>query len=104
MKVIEDQDLFVNIPEADLSSNLQETLKTNIPLALAINTEKARSELIIINILLEIKKLAMNQARGDEWKFIKLKEDEVYIDIEKYYTSNIKKIIGILLEMINLSA
>lgn len=61
-KVIEDQDLFANVPEADVSSNLQETLKTNIPLALAINTEKARSELIIINILLEIKKLAMNQA------------------------------------------
>jgi hypothetical protein len=30
------------------------TLKRNVPLALAINTEKARSELIIINILLGI--------------------------------------------------
>ena len=33
----------------------------NVPLALAINTEKARSELIIINVLLEVKEQVANQ-------------------------------------------
>lgn len=39
-----------------------QTLKRNVPLALAINTEKARSELIIINILLEAKEKASTTA------------------------------------------
>ncbi|MBW3587641.1 MAG: hypothetical protein KY448_17910, partial [Cyanobacteria bacterium 0813] len=36
---------------------LQETLQFNLPLALEINSEKARSELIVAPILVEIKKL-----------------------------------------------
>ena len=55
LELIEDQDLFSTIEEIEISSHLEETLKRTIPLALSINTEKARSELIIINILLEIK-------------------------------------------------
>ena len=41
---------------------------------------------------------------GDEWKFIKLVENAAYIDWEKYYTSNIKKIVGILIAMATLTA
>jgi len=55
IKVIEDKSLFYHIKTVEISKYLKETLKRNIPLALAINTEKARSEMIIINILLEIK-------------------------------------------------
>lgn len=55
LKVIENQSLFSNIQEAKISDYLVQTLKRNIPLALSINTEKARSELIIINIILELK-------------------------------------------------
>ncbi|MEG4938822.1 hypothetical protein [Microcoleus sp. F4-D5] len=49
--------LFADIPEIVPSSFLQETLQFNLPLALEINSEKARSELIVAPILVEIKKL-----------------------------------------------
>ena len=50
-------DLFADIPEIEPSNFLQETLQFNLPLALEINSEKARSELIVTPILVEIKKL-----------------------------------------------
>ena len=49
--------LFADIPEIEPSTFLQETLQFNLPLALEINSEKARSELIVTPILVEIKKL-----------------------------------------------
>lgn len=55
LQTIENFSLFSDAIPLKLSDYLQQTLQRNVPLALAINTEKARSELIIINILLEIK-------------------------------------------------
>ncbi|MDM8524710.1 hypothetical protein QUF80_15185 [Desulfococcaceae bacterium HSG8] len=179
LKIAEDKDLFSKIEEAEISDFLSAILKQNVPIALAIGTEKASSELIIINILLEIKKqlkvsffsgidftvdkekglngfcdfiiskspeqlfldipvLALVEAKnekivsglgqcvaemiaakiyneregnavpsvygavttGHAWKFLKLEEDTVYIDIEDYYIKNPKKIIGIFGHMI----
>jgi hypothetical protein len=181
IKIIEKEPLFINVKESDISDYLRQTLKRNLPLALSINTEKARSELLIINILLEVKETMADEVSlfsgidfnvdkekgltgfcdfilskspeqlyleapvitiveakneniisglgqciaemyaahlynekegqklsciygavttGDEWKFIKLINDIAYIDLDNYYISNIKKIIGILLEMI----
>jgi len=56
IKIVEGEDLFSHINEEDISDFLSTILKQNVPLALSIGTEKASSELIIINILLEIKK------------------------------------------------
>ncbi len=50
-------DLFADIAETEPSNFLKETLQFNLPLALEINSEKARSELIVAPILVEIKKL-----------------------------------------------
>jgi len=36
---------------------------------------------------------------GDEWKFIKLEENTAYIDHDLYYMSDIKKVVGILVDM-----
>ena len=44
----------------DYSDHLKETLKYNIPLATSINTEKARSELIVTPVLVEVIKI-LNQ-------------------------------------------
>ncbi|EDN70359.1 conserved hypothetical protein [Beggiatoa sp. PS] len=57
IKVVENKDLFSSVPEIAVSDHLSTTLKYNLPLALAVGTEKARSELIIVNILLEVRKL-----------------------------------------------
>ena len=179
-QIVENEALFSDAPEIEISAYLQETLKRNLPLALAINTEKARSELVIINILLELKEqltnrislfsgidfnvdkekgltgfcdfivsaspeqlyldrpvLAIVEAKneniisglgqclaemyaatlynqrenapvaaaygavttGDEWKFVKLAEGVAYIDADVYYVSDLRKIMGILVEM-----
>ena len=181
LKTIEKMSLFSDIQALEISESLSATLQRNAPLALSINTEKARSELIIINILVEIKEILsgnislfsgidftvdnerglngycdfilsqspeqlyietpvvtiveakneniisglgqciaeMYAARlyneqegssltciygsvttGDEWKFLKLIEDTVYIDRPSYYLSDLPKIMGILVRMV----
>ena len=61
LEIIEKFSFFVDIKEITISEHLKITLEENIPIAMAINTEKARSELIIINILLELKRLFKKQ-------------------------------------------
>ncbi len=61
VKLHETTGLFSGLPKKEASSHLLETLKENVPLAASINTEKARSELIIAPVLVEIKK----QHKGD---------------------------------------
>jgi hypothetical protein len=50
-------DLFAPVEAIQPSRLLAETLEENIPLALAIQTEKARSEFIIAPILVEVRRL-----------------------------------------------
>jgi hypothetical protein len=52
----ESSNLFANIPSAQPSQTLVTLLQENVDLAVAINTEKARSELIIAPVLLEIRR------------------------------------------------
>jgi len=56
LTISEDLDLFVNVPELQPSVLLAEFLGENAQLALKINTEKARSEMIIAPILLDFRK------------------------------------------------
>ena len=53
LRTEERMDRFAHAAPADISAWLRETLDQNLPLALAIGTEKARSELIIMPVLLE---------------------------------------------------
>ncbi len=48
--------MFANVPEEECSNLLATILRENVDLAVAINTEKARSEMIISPILLEIRR------------------------------------------------
>ncbi|MDZ8030265.1 hypothetical protein [Nostoc sp. DedSLP04] len=52
----ESSGLFANIQEQDCSDLLSTILKENVDLAVAISSEKARSEMIISPILLEIRR------------------------------------------------
>ncbi|MBW4566468.1 MAG: hypothetical protein KME31_00175 [Tolypothrix carrinoi HA7290-LM1] len=54
-------DLFTNIEPIEISDRLTTTLEETTDLALAINTEKARSEMIITPILLEVRRKANYQ-------------------------------------------
>jgi hypothetical protein len=181
IKLIEKQALFLDIKSVEISSFLLELLQENVPLARAINTEKARSELIIVNILVEVRKIlkhqislfsgiefnvdkekglngfcdfiisasqeqltlnfpviAIAEAKNDNvinglgqciaemvaatifnqtennpleiiygvvttgtiWKFLKMENNNVYIDLDEYSIEHPDKIIGILLEML----
>src|SRR6266516_3935913 len=57
----ETTNLFSDVKEVIISDHLRITLDENIPLALAVSTEKARSELIIAPILVELRKLLHRQ-------------------------------------------
>jgi hypothetical protein len=58
---IENKNLFAEVMPSSVSALLRETLAENIPLALSIASEKARSELIIINVLVEVRKKLLHQ-------------------------------------------
>jgi hypothetical protein len=185
IEITEISGIFAHIAEKPISSHLTETLKENIPLATSINTEKARSELIISPILVELRKifnrkislfsgieldvdkekglngycdfivssspeqlflqtpiLAIVEAKnenimsglgqciaemiasklcnekegqdenniygvvtsGNIWKFLKLKDNEIYIDLDDYGIKEVQKIIGILSCMVEQKA
>jgi len=54
----EDRDLFAEVPQAQPSELLSMILKEYLNLAIAINSEKSRSEFIIAPILGEIRRLS----------------------------------------------
>jgi hypothetical protein len=61
LRVVEDQELYSSLDTVGISGYLNETLKYNVPLALAVGTEKIRSELIIANVLLEVRRILNEQ-------------------------------------------
>ncbi|HLK58084.1 MAG TPA: hypothetical protein VKU00_16060 [Chthonomonadaceae bacterium] len=56
LQIEERRDLFAQSPSASVSAWLRETLDYQLPLALEISTEKARSELIIMPVLVETRR------------------------------------------------
>lgn len=182
VSVVEDRDLFSSVQELKISEYLATTLRYNVPLAMAVGTEKVRSELIIANVLLEVRRILNNKisffsgvnldvdkekgltgfcdfiisrspeqfyisapiitvveakneyiagglgqcvaemyaasifndrdgshlpaiygsvTTGNTWKFLKYKDNTVYIDLPEYYIVNANKIVAILVEMVN---
>ncbi|WP_228024533.1 hypothetical protein [cf. Phormidesmis sp. LEGE 11477] len=55
LSIKESSGLFSNAPMRAGSAHLTEALRENVELAVAIGTEKARSELIIMPVLLDLK-------------------------------------------------
>jgi len=181
LRIDEESDLFVTVEPLQPSESLAATLAETVELALAINTEKARSEMIITPILLELRRrvnyqislfsgsdfnvdfekglngdcdfiisrfkeqltinapvaiiveaknenikgglgqcaAAMLAAQlfnqqeendiqtiygavttGDIWKFLKLEDADVCIDLSNYYIKDINKILGILFKSV----
>jgi hypothetical protein len=56
LQIAEAEEYFASIPPVQVSDFLTRTLAESIPLAVAISTEKARSELIIVPVLLEVRR------------------------------------------------
>ncbi|MFE1747242.1 hypothetical protein [Coleofasciculus sp. H7-2] len=61
LTLVDRLDMFSDIPKLESSNYLAETLQYNLPLALASNTEKSRSEMIITPILIEVRKKLQNK-------------------------------------------
>jgi len=180
--IIDEADLYSAVPPVEIGNIFLDILKENMPLALASNTEKARSELIIAPVLVELRKTLkhrvslfsgiefnvdaqkglngvcdfiisaspkqifvtapivniveakneniksgipqcmaemyasqlFNQGKGiavpyiygvvttgSLWKFMQLQENQVVVDAMEYFIDNIRKIMGILISMVN---
>src|SRR5262245_45666007 len=54
-------DLFSEVPALTLPAEFTEWMRAGVDLALAVNTEKARSEFIIAPVLLELRRLLGGQ-------------------------------------------
>jgi hypothetical protein len=54
---LSEADLFSGVPALELPASFTERMRSDIALALAINTEKARSEFIIAPVLAELRRL-----------------------------------------------
>ncbi len=181
LTIEENIELFADTPEVQLDEFFLRYLHNNIPLAVAIGTEKAKSEMIIAPILIEMRRILKNQislfsgvkfnvdntrglngfcdflisrsrqqsfikspvvaiveakndniksgygqcmaemiaarifneresqeiesifgvvTNGNQWKFLKLSKDMIYIDLSDYYIINPNKITGILINMV----
>lgn len=59
LQLVESTGVFL-AEAVEVSDFLQETIRRNLPLATAINTEKARSELLIAPVLVELKQINPN--------------------------------------------
>ena len=55
LEIVESAGIFSEVASVDPSVHLATTLARNVPLAITINTEKAKSELIIADILVELR-------------------------------------------------
>jgi hypothetical protein len=185
LAIEENIELFTDTPEVQLDEFFLKYLHNNIPLAVAIGTEKAKSEMIIAPILIEMRRILKNQislfsgvkfnvdtsrglngfcdflislsrqqsfikspvvaiveakndniksgyaqcmaemiaakifneregqelkfifgvvTNGNQWKFLKLEQDVIYLDLNDYYIVSPDKIIGILIAMIKQEA
>ncbi|MEG4840491.1 hypothetical protein [Microcoleus sp. B9-D4] len=182
LKLLDVVNMFSAIPELESSNFLEETLLYTVPLAISSNTEKARSEMIIAPILIELRKQLnseisffsgidftidpekglngncdflisrspelliltapviiiveakkeningglgqcvaemlgariFNEREGNDisaifgavtsgtnWRFLKLKDQVIEIDLTEYYLRDVNKILGILASVIN---
>ncbi len=61
LTIIENKELFARIDPVGLDESVKKKLDEYVPLALAVNTEKARSEFIIAYLLLELRTYLDNQ-------------------------------------------
>ena len=61
LETVENISIFRDIEPVEVSNDLKNKLEENVPLALAINTEKARSEFIITFVLLELRSIFKDQ-------------------------------------------
>ena len=55
LEIVESTGIFSEIESVDPSAHLTTALARNVPLAITINTEKAKSELIIADVLVELR-------------------------------------------------
>ncbi len=85
-------DLYAAVAPVEPSAALVEQLRENVPLALAVGTEKARSEFIIAPVLLEVRRRcggAVSLFSGTEFS----------VDESRGLVEHVDRILGVLLAM-----
>src|SRR5437763_1253063 len=110
LQIREESDLFSSVAPVAISGLLQQTLQENVPLALDISTEKARSEFIIAPTLMEVRRQLGNRVSlfsgygavttGSIWRFLRLTETIVTVDTGEYYIKEVERIVAVLVMML----
>ncbi|CAK0774749.1 conserved hypothetical protein [Gammaproteobacteria bacterium] len=89
--IISADSLFKETPEVNTSPALLAILEENVPLALNINTEKARSELIIAPVIVEIRRLLQKKVSlfsGIDFSVDEARDLNGFCDFLLSYSSN----------------
>ncbi|CAN1212216.1 hypothetical protein TUMEXPCC7403_18560 [Tumidithrix helvetica PCC 7403] len=69
LTIEEEINLFASTESLPQSDVLRQTFAENVSLALAINTEKARSELIVMPLLLEVRRRSPSNSQREGIKY-----------------------------------
>lgn len=89
--IVSDDSLYKDVAEVSASATLMTVLEENIPLALNINTEKARSEFIIAPVMIEIRRLLHRKISifsGIEFNVDETRDLNGFCDFLLSYSSN----------------
>jgi hypothetical protein len=97
-ELVEDRrtDVFKDVALLAPSDYLRDWLADFAPVALGINTEQARREYINEKEGTPIPVVHGCVTSGSNWRFLRLKEKNLVIDLPEYYIQDVAKILGIL--------
>lgn len=98
LETVESADTFSEIEPVAPSDHLMTALSRNAPLAVAIGTEKAKSEGNNIHCVYGV------TTSGTDWLFLKLEGQKLHIDMGVYAIGQYDKILGILSSMVSQKA
>jgi hypothetical protein len=89
LRIEEDRDSFSSNLAVEISRLLRERLAEDVPLALAIGSDRAGSETSYGAV-----------ATGNTWKFLRLAGDEAQVDRAEYDIKSTGRVAGILMAML----
>ncbi len=105
VKIEEKTEIFSHKIDLQIDPFFLKYLQNNIPLAQAIGTEKAKSEMIAADKLNQsegnnLKNIYGCVTNGNQWLFLQLTDNKVLVDLDEYYINQPEKIIGIFVNLI----
>ena len=109
LEIVESAGIFSEASTVVPQEHFMAELEEKVELAISSGTEKARSELIITDVLFQLREhfnrrisffSGIEFSVDTEWQFLKLEAQKLYIDRAIYSIGQCDKILGILSSMV----